>query len=81
MGEQHFRRGLVEEIDQLPELVRTHRLGQGRGTADVGEEKAAIDLGATTLVVTHDVAETKVEQVRALAKKNEFPLLCTMEPE
>lgn len=32
-------------------------------------------------VYTHDVAETKVEQVRALAKKNEFPLLCTMEPE
>ncbi|AKU92389.1 ATP-dependent Clp protease adapter ClpS [Vulgatibacter incomptus] len=32
-------------------------------------------------VYPHDVAETKVEKVRALAKENEFPLLCTMEPE
>ncbi|HEY0839127.1 MAG TPA: ATP-dependent Clp protease adapter ClpS [Vulgatibacter sp.] len=32
-------------------------------------------------VYTHDVAETKVEQVRDLARKNEFPLLCTMEPD
>lgn len=30
-------------------------------------------------VYTFDVAETKVETVRALAKENEFPLKCTME--
>jgi len=32
-------------------------------------------------VYPYDVAETKVETVRNLARKNEFPLLCTMEPE
>lgn len=32
-------------------------------------------------VYPYDVAETKVETVRALARKREFPLLCTMEPE
>lgn len=32
-------------------------------------------------VYPHDVAETKVETVRALARQHEFPLLCTMEPE
>jgi len=32
-------------------------------------------------IYTHDIAETKVERVRSLAKENEFPLLCTMEPE
>lgn len=32
-------------------------------------------------IYPHDVAETKVERVRSLAKENEFPLLCTMEPE
>ena len=30
---------------------------------------------------THDVAETKITQVRALAEQHEYPLLCTMEPE
>ena len=30
---------------------------------------------------THDVAETKIAQVRALAEQHEYPLLCTMEPE
>lgn len=30
---------------------------------------------------THDVAETKIAQVRSLAEQNEYPLLCTMEPE
>lgn len=32
-------------------------------------------------VYPYDVAETKVATVRALARKREFPLLCTMEPE
>lgn len=32
-------------------------------------------------VFTHDVAETKVEKVKALAKEHQYPLLCTMEPE
>lgn len=32
-------------------------------------------------VYPYDVAETKVEAVRSLARKREFPLLCTMEPE
>ena len=32
-------------------------------------------------VYTFQVAETKVEQVRQLAERNEFPLLCTMEPD
>lgn len=32
-------------------------------------------------VYPYDVAETKVETVRSLARKREFPLLCTMEPE
>ena len=32
-------------------------------------------------VYTFQVAETKVEQVRQLAERHEFPLLCTMEPE
>lgn len=32
-------------------------------------------------VYTHDVAETKVENVKALAKEHQYPLLCTMEPE
>ena len=30
-------------------------------------------------VYTHDIAETKVETVHALARENEFPLKCTME--
>ncbi|MBL0312637.1 MAG: ATP-dependent Clp protease adapter ClpS [Holophagaceae bacterium] len=30
---------------------------------------------------THDVAETKITQARALAEQHEYPLLCTMEPE
>jgi ATP-dependent Clp protease adaptor protein ClpS len=29
----------------------------------------------------HDIAETKVLHVKALAEQREFPLLCTMEPE
>jgi ATP-dependent Clp protease adaptor protein ClpS len=32
-------------------------------------------------VYTHDIAETKVETVHALARENEFPLKCTMEKE
>jgi ATP-dependent Clp protease adaptor protein ClpS len=32
-------------------------------------------------IYTHEVAETKVAQVMELAKKAEFPLQCTMEPE
>ncbi len=30
---------------------------------------------------THEVAETKIAQARALAEQYEYPLLCTMEPE
>jgi ATP-dependent Clp protease adaptor protein ClpS len=30
-------------------------------------------------VYTHEVAETKVAQVTALAEKNEYPLKCTLE--
>lgn len=32
-------------------------------------------------VFTRDVAETKIEQVVATARQNEFPLQCTMEQE
>ena len=32
-------------------------------------------------VYTYEVAETKVVQVRELAEKAEFPLLCTFEPD
>lgn len=32
-------------------------------------------------VFTREVAETKVAQVEALARANEYPLLCTMEEE
>ena len=32
-------------------------------------------------VFTHDVADTKVRTVRALAEEQEFPLLVTMEPD
>jgi ATP-dependent Clp protease adaptor protein ClpS len=32
-------------------------------------------------VYTHDVAETKLQAVRARAEEHEFPLLVTMEPE
>ena len=32
-------------------------------------------------VYTRDVAETKLAQVQRLAEAQEFPLLCTMEPE
>ncbi|RKF19847.1 ATP-dependent Clp protease adapter ClpS [Alginatibacterium sediminis] len=32
-------------------------------------------------VFTQEVAETKVAQVNQFARKNEHPLLCTMEPE
>ena len=32
-------------------------------------------------VYTRDVAETKVEKVKSLAKQYQYPLLCTMEPE
>ena len=32
-------------------------------------------------VYTHEIAQTKVEQVLDLAKDNEFPLLATMEEE
>lgn len=32
-------------------------------------------------IYPHDLAETKVEKVRALARQHEYPLLCTMEPE
>jgi ATP-dependent Clp protease adaptor protein ClpS len=32
-------------------------------------------------VYTHEIAETKVTQTTDLARANEFPLLCTMEPE
>ena len=31
-------------------------------------------------VFTYDVAETKVETVIELARQNEFPLMCSMEP-
>jgi ATP-dependent Clp protease adaptor protein ClpS len=32
-------------------------------------------------VYTYEVAETKVAQVRELAEKAEYPLMCTMEPD
>jgi len=32
-------------------------------------------------IYTHEIAQTKVEQVKRLAKDNEFPLLATMEEE
>lgn len=32
-------------------------------------------------IFTHEVAETKVQQVLELAQQNEYPLQCTMEPE
>jgi ATP-dependent Clp protease adaptor protein ClpS len=32
-------------------------------------------------VYTRDVAETRVEKVKSLAKEYQYPLLCTMEPE
>ena len=32
-------------------------------------------------IFTKDVAETKINQVRQLAEAQEFPLLCTVEPE
>ncbi|MCG6552670.1 MAG: ATP-dependent Clp protease adapter ClpS [Candidatus Magnetominusculus sp. LBB02] len=32
-------------------------------------------------VYTRDIAETKVVQVRQLAEKNDFPLMCMMEEE
>ena len=32
-------------------------------------------------VYTHEIAETKVEQVEHMARAAEFPFLCTMEPE
>lgn len=31
-------------------------------------------------IYTYEVAETKVETVIALARQNEFPLMCSMEP-
>lgn len=32
-------------------------------------------------VYPYDVADTKITQVKELAERNEFPLLCTLEPE
>ncbi|MEO6951885.1 MAG: ATP-dependent Clp protease adaptor ClpS [Polyangia bacterium] len=32
-------------------------------------------------IYTHEVAETKVQQVIELAQQNEYPLQCTMEPD
>lgn len=32
-------------------------------------------------IYTHEVAETKVQQVLELAQQNEYPLQCTMEPD
>lgn len=32
-------------------------------------------------IYPHDLAETKVQRVSALAREAQFPLLCTMEPE
>lgn len=32
-------------------------------------------------VYPFDVADTKIAQVKELAERNEFPLLCTLEPE
>ena len=32
-------------------------------------------------IYSYEVAETKVTKVRELAKENEFPLRCTMEPQ
>jgi ATP-dependent Clp protease adaptor protein ClpS len=32
-------------------------------------------------VFTHEVAETKVQQVLELAQQNDYPLQCTMEPD
>lgn len=32
-------------------------------------------------IYTHEIAETKVAQVKALSEREEFPLLCTLEVE
>jgi len=32
-------------------------------------------------IYTHEIAETKVAQVKVLAEREEFPLLCTLEVE
>src|SRR5437588_12153384 len=32
-------------------------------------------------VYPHEIAETRVQQVRELAQREQFPLLCTLEPE
>lgn len=35
----------------------------------------------TAGIYPHEVAETKVSMVASIARQNEFPLLCSMEPE
>ena len=54
----------------------------GHGSHCAGIAAAATDNGIGVAgVYPFEVAETKVAEVMALARRNEYPLLCTMEPE
>ena len=67
---QDFVVWVLETVFRMPEgeavRVMLNVHQQGKGLAGV---------------YPHEVAETKVAQVKTLAEQKEFPLLCTMEPE
>lgn len=57
---------IFHKNDQEAEIIMWDIHKKGKGTCGV---------------YTHEIAQTKVEQVKRLAKDNQFPLLATMEEE
>ena len=67
-------RELADKCDQI--FVMGLSMG-GSLALRLAEEKGKGIAG----IYPFDIADTKIAQVKALAERNEFPLLCTLEPE
>jgi ATP-dependent Clp protease adaptor protein ClpS len=62
-------------------LILTHVFHHGESTAHAIMLNIHQTGAGIAGIYTHEIAETKVQQVMELAQQNEYPLQCTMEPD